>query len=246
MGAEQTLASRNSQENTTSNNALCINDSSSQGLSLQRKANAMQNNTGVMQRMAWVATKPLDALYSSSASSTSAPGKWKPHAPLTENEDSIAKGNDPARNGERMEYNKNDLQRHHRHIIFGPKDEKEYRHKQKTGTFTEEEKYVQEKICSVRNKSESDVDNNIGYGYSPSLIGGSGILFSEDVFNRGYTIQQQISYNFDDDKKLLKSINEYRPHRLFKGGSLWYRNYDLVLSNCQDWVEDVKKGAGLR
>jgi len=60
MGAEQTLASRNSQENTTSNNALCINDSSSQGLSLQRKTSAVQNNTGVMQRMAWIATKPLD------------------------------------------------------------------------------------------------------------------------------------------------------------------------------------------
>lgn len=59
MGAEQTLTSRNSQENVTSNNALSINDFSSHGLSLQRKA-SVANNTGVMQRMAWVATKPLD------------------------------------------------------------------------------------------------------------------------------------------------------------------------------------------
>jgi hypothetical protein len=46
MGAEQTLTSRNSQENVTSNNALSINDSSSHGLSLQRKAN-VANNTGL-------------------------------------------------------------------------------------------------------------------------------------------------------------------------------------------------------
>lgn len=67
MSAEQTYTSRDSQENATSSNALSINDGSSQGLSLQRKANAMQNNTGVMQRMAWEATKPLDKLSEISA-----------------------------------------------------------------------------------------------------------------------------------------------------------------------------------
>ena len=46
MGAEQTLTSRNSQENVTSNNALSINDFSSHGLSLQRKA-SVANNTGL-------------------------------------------------------------------------------------------------------------------------------------------------------------------------------------------------------
>ena len=52
MGSSQMLASKNSQEN----------DYSASGLSLQRKAIAMQSNSNVMQRMAWVATKPLDAL----------------------------------------------------------------------------------------------------------------------------------------------------------------------------------------
>lgn len=46
MGAEQTLTSRNSQENVTSNNALSVNDYSSHGLSLQRKA-SVANNTGL-------------------------------------------------------------------------------------------------------------------------------------------------------------------------------------------------------
>ena len=77
MGAEQTLASRNSQENTTSNNALCINDSSSQGLSLQRKTSAVENNTGVMQRKAWTATKPLDWLSEKVASSPIAKMAYK-------------------------------------------------------------------------------------------------------------------------------------------------------------------------
>ena len=46
MSAEQTYTSRDNQENATSNNALCINDSSSHGLSLQRKAR-VANNTGL-------------------------------------------------------------------------------------------------------------------------------------------------------------------------------------------------------
>ena len=253
MSAEQTYTSRDNQENTTSKNALCINDCSSHGLSLQRKANVAQCNSNVVQRDAWVAIKPLDALYSSSATSTSAPGEREPDAPLTEDANSIAQGEDPARKGQRLDYNKDDLQPHHRHIIFGPKEENEYYRKKVTG-FTPEEKYVQKEICRMRNKSESDVDNNIGYGcdhpypyigLGGATIKGEGILFSENVFHRGYTIMQRISRSFDEDKRLLNSIKKYRPYRFFEGGKLWYRNYDLVLSNCQDWVEDVKKDAGL-
>ena len=69
MGAEQTYTSRDNQGNATSSNARSMGDCSSRGLGLQRKASAVQNNMGVMQRKAWTATKPLDWLSEKVASS---------------------------------------------------------------------------------------------------------------------------------------------------------------------------------
>ena len=62
MGTEQTLASRNNQENVCLDSAKCIDDCSSRGISLQRKLNTTQANSNVMQRKAYVAVKPLDWL----------------------------------------------------------------------------------------------------------------------------------------------------------------------------------------
>ena len=246
MGSSQMLASKNSQENVNSNNARSVDDCSAQGVSLQRKAITMQGNSNVMQRMAWVAIKPLDALYSSSASSTSAPeGKRKPYEPLTIDKSSVDKGNAQGWNKKRkrLDYNKNDHQTHHRHFIFSPLNP--------DMPPSKEELDVQKEIRRLRNKSEGkNVDNNIGYGcdypipwlLAPGVptIKGKGILFSEDAFNRGYTVKEQVSDSPEKDKKLLNAMKSYIPSQSWR-----YAVYDLVLSNCQDWVEDVRKKAGI-
>jgi len=59
MESAQTHTSRANQENVTSNNALCVNDSSSRGLCLQRKLTAVSSSNNVMQRKAWIITRHL-------------------------------------------------------------------------------------------------------------------------------------------------------------------------------------------
>lgn len=57
MGTDQTHLCQNDPQKTVFNNVRNVDDHSSHGLSLQRKADAAHNNANVMQRMAWVAVK---------------------------------------------------------------------------------------------------------------------------------------------------------------------------------------------
>lgn len=236
MGSAQTLASKSSQENVTSNNARSVDDCSAQGVSLQRKAITMQGNSNVMQRMAWVAIKPLDPVYKAYATIASAPeNKRKPYEPLTVDSKSVAEGNAQGWNKKRkrMAYNADDLQLHHRHFIFSPLSQYE--------NPTADDLYVQRELCRMGKKSDAEgIDNNIGYRSSNGLPRGKGELFSEDVYNRGYTVMEQISNSPEKDKKLVNAMWNYLPSK-----SSWYETYNLGLSNCQDWVEDVRKKAGL-
>lgn len=230
MGSAQTLASKNSQENVTSNNARSVDDCSSNGLSLQRKAIAMQGNSNVMQRMAWVATKPLDALSKDNELTE------EEHVDMSNVRNSEFKGN----KRKKLDYNSFNLKLHHRHFVFSPIFNEPGRE------LDPDEQFVQQSIRSLRSPYHSvatkgtPTDNNIGYESENGKTRGPGALFSDDFLHRNYTIQEQISYSPAQDKALLTAMRRNTPHANGK-----YKTYNLILSNCQDWVEDVRDDAGL-
>ena len=232
MGSSQMLASKSSQENVTSNNAKSVNDYSSSGLSLQRKAIAMQSNSNVMQRMAWVATNPLDALSKDNDVSDT--------VDLNMDEDKIEKSQ-VGKGGKRKKfgYNSHNLKLHHRHFVFSPVFNP-------NGELDGNEAYVQQRIRELRApyKSSSSkgtpTDNNIGFESENGKASGPGALFSDDFLHRHYTVQEQISFSPEEDKRLLLAMMINEPNRNKK-----YKEYSLIWSNCQDWVEDVRKTAGL-
>lgn len=59
MESTQTQAPKCNQESDVSNSARSVDDCSSNGLSLQRKAIAMQGSSNVIQRRAWIITRQL-------------------------------------------------------------------------------------------------------------------------------------------------------------------------------------------
>lgn len=59
MESVQTQAPKSNQEKVASNSVQSVDDCSLNGLSLQRKAIAMQGNSNVMQRKAWIITRQL-------------------------------------------------------------------------------------------------------------------------------------------------------------------------------------------
>ncbi|MBE9487665.1 MAG: DUF4157 domain-containing protein [Bacteroidetes bacterium] len=64
---------------------------------------------------------------------------------------------------------------------------------------------------------------------------GGGSLFSENVANFGYKNRGIISHNEEEDAKLTRAIDANNPPG----------EYSLIKHNCQDWVSDVRKTAGL-
>ncbi len=231
MGSAQTLASKSNQENVTSNNARSVDDCSSQGVSLQRKAIAMQGNSNVMQRMAWVATKNLDLLASVGIGEDVHHELDKKHA---ENSKFV--------NGKRVkyDYNSNNVKPRHRHFIFSPL----YMPKGRNAGMGHGAE-VRRRIRELRNVSDGGPDNNIGFrsARDRSILKGAygdGELFSEDVMHRGYTLNEKISYNDEDDNKLLNAISRHTPTTDKR-----FSSYSLPSNNCQDWIEAVRDDAGL-
>lgn len=226
MGSSQMLASKNSQENVNSNNAQSVNDYSSSGLSLQRKAITMQGNSNVMQRMAWVATKNLDKLADHGIGEDVTHKLDKDHAV-----------NSKFVNGKRVkyDYNSSNVKFRHRHFVFSPL----YMPKGRNSGMGHGAE-VRRRIRELRNKSYGGIDNNIGFKSANDWAWGDGQLFSEDVMHRGYTLNEKISYNDEDDNKLLNAISRHTPTTDKR-----FSSYSLPSNNCQDWIEAVRDDAGL-
>lgn len=259
MESIQMLASKNSQENVTSNNARSVNDCSSSGLSLQRKANVAQNNSSVIQRCAWVATKALDyvvssSLYPCAIFSTSGDlcdsthvkddGVWYEKGEIPRKADtyvdSTKTDKEKRRNYEsrKLAYNDTCKKFHHRHFIFSPMDPNK--------KPTEKELKVQDGIRSLTSQYHcaashgTPTPNNIGFESEEGTSEGHGALFSDDILHRGYTLREKISDNPKDDMKLIEAMNNNIPK---KGGA--FEMYQLTDCNCQHWVEKVRDDAGL-
>lgn len=227
MGADQTYVCKDNRENATLKNVRSIDDCSPRGLSLQRKADAAHNNANVMQRMAWVATKPLDGNSSSSGGGGFATGSLV-------TEDALDKKVDENKKRKRLGYNWCDLRRHHRCFVFSPL----YNNVERDAN----EENVMDRIAALKGVErtyKNSIDNNIGYGDDGH---GNGMLYSENISNRGFTLQEKISCDSTDDNKLLDSMEkeEFIPRT-----SKTYKSYSVYFHNCQDWVEDVRDDAGV-
>lgn len=78
-------------------------------------------------------------------------------------------------------------------------------------------------------------NDNIGFHCADGRFRGHGELFSEDWRRFGYTGRSIISNTIDDDVQLVDAIHINNPPG----------NYNLITHNCQDWVDDVRRTAGL-
>lgn len=254
MESIQMLASKNSQENVTSNNARSVNDCSSSGLSLQRKANVAQNSSSVIQRDAWVATKALDWLVEKDkcdwasegdlcdTTNVKDKGVWYEKGEIPRKADtyvdSTKTDKEKRRNYEsrKLAYNDTCREHHHRHFIFSPMDPKV--------APSEKEKEVHKKIHDLTTKYHSvasrgnPTDNNIGFESENGGKFDKGALFSDDILHRGYTLREKISDNPEDDMNLVNAMQKHTPDTDFA-------QYNLFTKNCQHWVEKVRDDAGL-
>ena len=140
-----------------------------------------------------------------------------------------------------------DLGLWHKHIIFNPDDLNERLHYEGTqGENCNVDENIRERI-RILTKNNVPGPSNIGFraeensikfnaaGLNSSFVG-TGKLFSEEVLHKNYTQGSQISDSVEQDLDLMEAIEQHAP-----GVDTKYDHYDLLHSNCQQWVDDVKK-----